>query len=124
MKTYLFKNPTVFLRYSRQDVADNVTLPLPWELVSETELRDWVQSQPEITRTESFRVSKETMIRRVRDLGKLSNMRALIGTLSLDKQFEFNQLTSFDSNDPEIVNGLTALGLRPGEILAPDPLME
>lgn len=126
MKLYVLKNPTPFLRHQVQELADDAPPPAaPWEEIEAADLEVWLAAQPMITADPSFphRVSKETLIRRVRDAGKLAAMREFVMSLPPDKIFEFQNLTSFECNNAEINAGLIAIGLRPGEMLAVDPLI-
>lgn len=68
------------------------------------------------------RILKDTIVQRVKAAGKLSDLRAIIGTLDPDQRFEWDSSTWFHSDNALIVNGVAGLNLDPAVILANDPL--
>lgn len=68
------------------------------------------------------RVLKDTIVQRIKAHGKLSDLAALVATLTPEQRFEFDHSTWFSSDNALIVGGVQALGLDPADILAADPL--
>lgn len=70
---------------------------------------------------EPHRVSKDTMLYRVEQAGKVQDAITLINTLPPDQQFLFTNYAWFWSDNAIAIGMVQALGLDPSEILAEDP---
>lgn len=70
-----------------------------------------------------YRVSKDTIVSRVGEAGKITELMATISGLTAEQQFFWTNFAWFWSNNPT-VNGLCQqLQLDPNIILAPDPFL-
>lgn len=69
-----------------------------------------------------YRVLKDTIVLRVKEAGKLTQLRQVITSLTEDQRFEWDNASWFSSTNPLIVQGVQSIGLDPAIILARDPL--
>lgn len=95
-----------------------------WELVSADQfnaLRSTGWSPTEYI--QPHRVSKDTIVSRVNEAGKLNDLIVAINTLPVDKSFMWTHFAWFWSNNPTIVGMCQSLGLDPLQILATDPYL-
>ena len=70
-----------------------------------------------------YRVSKDTIVGRVNSAGKLSDLIAMISSLSADQRFLWDNYAWFWSENPTINAMCVQLGLDPAVIIAPDPYL-
>jgi hypothetical protein len=70
-----------------------------------------------------YRVSKDTIVSRVNDAGKLTELMLLIGTLPAEQNFLWVNYAWFWSDNATINAMCAQLGLDPVVILAPDPYL-
>lgn len=76
----------------------------------------------ELPAPESWPVLKDTIVQRMKAQGLLLNLAAMVGTLSAEDRFEFDQSSWFSGSNPRIRAGIVACGGDPVSILAFDPL--
>lgn len=69
-----------------------------------------------------YRVLKDTIVLRIKEAGKLTQLRQVIAGLDEDQRFEWDTASWFSSNNTLIVQGVQAIGLDASVILARDPL--
>jgi hypothetical protein len=70
-----------------------------------------------------YRVSKDTILTRVLEAGKITELIALIATLSAEQQFLWNGFTWFWCNNNTVIAMCQQLELDPAVILAQDPYL-
>lgn len=70
-----------------------------------------------------YRVSKDTIVSRVNEAGKLTELMLLIGTLPAEQNFLWVNYAWFWSDNATINAMCAQLGLDPAIILAPDPYL-
>jgi|DEB0MinimDraft_6_1074348.scaffolds.fasta_scaffold12681_3 hypothetical protein len=80
-----------------------------------------VEVQQEPVPAEPYRVSKDTMLYRVEQAGKVQDAITLIDNLPPDQQFLFTNYAWFWSDNAIATGMVQALGLDPADILAEDP---
>lgn len=76
----------------------------------------------EATPPASWPILKDTIVVRMKAQGLLSNLAAMVETLSKEDRFEFDNSSWFSSNNPRIAAGISACGGDPISVLAFDPL--
>ena len=70
-----------------------------------------------------YRVSKDTIVSRVNDAGKVPDLMTVIAGLNSEQQFLWDSYAWFWSNNPTAIAICQQLGLDPAVILAPDPYL-
>ena len=70
-----------------------------------------------------YRVSKDTIVSRVLEAGKLNDLIALTDSLPEDQAYLWDNFAWFWNTNPTIVGMCSQLGLDPAVILAPDPYL-
>lgn len=70
-----------------------------------------------------YRVSKDTIVSRVNDAGKIPDLMAVIDALNAEQQFFWVNYAWFWDNNPTAIAICQQLGLDPAVILAPDPYL-
>lgn len=82
-----------------------------------------VLQQWEVVARPPHRVSRDTIIMRIKDAGKLPEAMAAVGLLEGEDKFLWDTLDWYWSNNPQVRAMITGIGLDPDEILAPDPFL-
>lgn len=72
---------------------------------------------------EPYRVSKDTIVSRVNDAGKVPDLMTVIDGMTAEQQFFWTNYAWFWSNNPTAIAICQQLGLDPAIILAPDPYL-
>jgi hypothetical protein len=70
-----------------------------------------------------YRVSKDTIVSRVNDAGKVADLMTVIAGLPPEQQFLWTNYAWFWNNNPTAIAICQQLGLDPAVILAPDPYL-
>lgn len=70
-----------------------------------------------------YRVSKDTIVSRVDTAGKLTDLMAMIASLTAEQQFLWDNYAWFWNDNPTVNAMCVQLGLDPAVILAPDPFI-
>jgi hypothetical protein len=70
-----------------------------------------------------YRVSKDTIVSRVDTAGKLTDLMAMIASLTAEQQFLWDNYAWFWNDNPTVNAMCVQLGLDPAVILAPDPYL-
>lgn len=70
-----------------------------------------------------YRVSKDTIISRVLELGKLPDMMSLISTLSPEQKFLWEGFSWFWNNNQTIISMCQQIGIDSSVVLAFDPYL-
>lgn len=70
-----------------------------------------------------YRVSKDTIVSRVDAAGKLTDLMAMIASLTAEQQFLWDNYAWFWNDNPTVNAMCVQLGLDPAVILAPDPFI-
>ena len=95
---------------------------------SNPKVAGWIQMDPQPQPQpppppQPYRVSKDTIVSRVNESGKLNDLITLINTLPVDQSFMWTHFAWFWSNNQTIVEMCQSLGLDPLQILATDPYL-
>lgn len=75
---------------------------------------------PPISEVQRYKVTKDTMLVRVEQAGKVAELMGLISMLPASEQFLFTNFAWFWSDNVRVIGMCQALGLDPTTILAPD----
>ena len=110
---------------SNQFTFDPRPISLPdWETVSNERWNELIAQG--WTPTEyifPYRVSKDTIMSRVLEAGKVSDLMAVIAALSAEDQFLWTNYAWFWNTNQTAISICQQLGLDPVIVLAPDPYL-
>jgi hypothetical protein len=70
-----------------------------------------------------YRISKDTIVSRVNDAGKVADLMAVISGLPAEQQFLWTNYAWFWNDNSTALAICAQLGLDPAVILAPDPYL-
>ena len=131
MPTYLVLNCQLRTETDPQTIANLerkgwvVTVPPSYDPVTQQppvwENCAWVVKP--IPPPQPYRVSKDTIVSRVNDAGKVPDLMTVIAGLNSEQQFLWDSYAWFWSNNPTAIAICQQLGLDPAVILAPDPYL-
>jgi len=131
MPTYLTLDCVLRVETDLQTIANlerkgwQVTVPPSYDPATEQapvwENCGWVVKP--LPPPQPYRVSKDTIVSRVNDAGKIDDLIALIAGMSSAQQFFWTNFAWFWSNNPTLLAVCQQLGLDPAIVLAPDPYL-